>query len=192
MRSRAWIWLPMAPSRSTTRCRAKSRKSAMIEYARVRQLRRLRRRAGAPRRWRMAKRQLGAVQRIDVHAGSGPRRRGAGTARRRRWRRSCRASARSRRRPSNSALEPAGTPAPQPCEKRLIWVKLWIGMMPGTYSASIPAATRRSRKRRMLVGVEAVLRDQPGGAGIDLAAQIVEIGLGARRPRDGPPGSSRR
>ena len=35
------------------------------------------------------------------------------------------------------------------CEKRLIWVKLWIGMMPGTYSASIPAAARRSRKRRM-------------------------------------------
>ena len=48
-------------------------------------------------------------------------------------------------------------PAPQARAKRLIWVKLWIGMMPGTYSASIPAATQASRKRRILVGVEAVL-----------------------------------
>ena len=125
-------------------------------------------------------------------SGSGPRRRGGGTARLATLAAIMPCIGEFSSTPSNSRSSQAGMPAPQPCEKRLICVKLWIGMMPGTYSAVDAGGDQPIAEAQDLVGVEAVLRHQPGGTRLDLAAQVVEVGLGALRPRDGPRDSSRR
>ena len=52
------------------------------------------------------------------------------------------------------------------------------GMMPGTISASIPAAATASRKRKKVSGAKKNWRDRAVGAGVDLALEIVEIGAG--------------
>ena len=38
-------------------------------------------------------------------------------------------------------------PAPQAALNRLTWAKLWMGMTPGTNSASMPATSSASRNR---------------------------------------------
>ena len=54
-------------------------------------------------------------------------------------------------------------------------------MMPGTIGTLMPAAAARSRKRRKSSALEEELGDAAVGAGIDLALQVLEVGLGVGR-----------
>ena len=106
---------------------------------------------------------------------------GGGTARRRSRRRPAGASrgrcrAPRRGRPSSPARRRRTAPA-----NFFTCAKLVTGRMPGTIGTVMPAVRGALDEAQIDVGVEEELRDRAGGAGIDLALQIVEIGRGARR-----------
>ena len=67
--------------------------------------------------------------------------------------------------------------APQLAENSIARVKLVIGRMPGTIGTVMPAAppARRTADR---LAVEEELADRAGGARVDLALQVVQVGFG--------------
>ena len=67
--------------------------------------------------------------------------------------------------------------------KRSTCGKRVIGRMPGTIGAWMPAAAQRSRKRRNTSRVVEELRDRTRRAGVDLALEVVEIGMPPSAPR---------
>ena len=64
-------------------------------------------------------------------------------------------------------------------DMRRIAAKLVTGMMPGRIGAVMPAASALSRKRKKASRLKEELGDRAAGPGIELALEVVEIGLGS-------------
>ena len=87
--------------------------------------------------------------------------------------------------PSNRLASQAGTLAPhRPAILVMPW-KFETGMMPGTIGAFDAGRGGTVAEAQEIVGIEEELGDAAVGAGIDLALEIVEVGLGVGRIRDG-------
>ena len=121
--------------------------------------------------------ELGAIERVEMKLADAVRARAPAPARSRRSRRSGGASRHRPPGPRSARAATAGMPAPQRSAKRHTCAKRVMGRMPGTIGALMPAAAQRSRKRRKTCGVIEELRDRAGRAGVDLALEVVEIGL---------------
>ncbi len=178
-----WICVPNAPSKIRMRCAAWSRKSA-------RALLGVDRHAAFSCTWRLpwahaqqvADRigQLGAVERVEMEVAHAARieraaqfggDRGGDQLARRGGRPALRTG------PPSSA----GISAPQASANLRVCATLVTGRMPGRIGASMPCAAATVAEPEEGFGREEELRDRAGGAGVQLALQIVEVGLRVRR-----------